>query len=362
MTPHVLTREQARRIIVRAELLDAQRPGDVVEVAEQIMQIKIDPTAVVAPSEQTIPWSRIGWSYEPGQLKKAVEDDRVLFEYYGAFRPASLLPAMRQKMEHAALRSGTQTWLDANERFRRDVLARLGAEGPLFSADIPDTSQVSRASDGWSGSNQVPAMLEVLAYRGEVAIVGRRGRQRCWDLAERVYPAETSPLTLDEATAEIEQRSLQAAGLAQPHYHWSGVGKQTGEPAAVEGSSMKFRVDPAALAALDEPDPGGRVALLNPYDRMLFDRTRLVEVFEFTFVLEQFKPKSQRVFGYFAHPILCGDRFIGMLDAEVDRPRETLRVNAIHELTPWEPDEHELVRAEIGELADWLGVEVSGLD
>ena len=123
-----------------------------------------------------------------------------------------------------------------------------------------------------------------------------------------------------------------------------------GEPATVEGSTWKFRVDPEAIAALDDEDDGGRVAFLNPYDGMLFDRPRLEEIFEFTYVLEQFKPKPQRQYGFFAHPILMGDRFVGMLDAEVDKAREVLRVNAVHEFLPFEPEEDEMVRAEIAEL------------
>ena len=96
--PHRLTPDQARRIVVRAQLLDADRPGDVVEVAEQLGSVKIDPTATIAPCEQTVLWSRIGWSYEPGQLQKATEIDRQLFEYDGAFRPMSLLPLMLPAM------------------------------------------------------------------------------------------------------------------------------------------------------------------------------------------------------------------------------------------------------------------------
>ena len=91
---------------------------------------------------------------------------------------------------------------------------------------------------------------------------------------------------------------------------------------------------------------------------MLFDRPRLRDVFEFEYVLEQFKPQPQRRYGYFAHPILLGDRFVGMLDAEVDRAREVLRVNAVHEFLPFEPEEDEMVRAEIAELGEWLGVAV----
>jgi uncharacterized protein YcaQ len=356
---HHLTPDQARRIVVRAQLLDADRPGDVVEVAEQLGYVKIDPTATIAPAEHTVLWSRIGWSYEAGQLTKAVEIDRLLFEFDGAFRPVSLLPFLLPAMRRWPRRESTRQWLEANSRFRADVLARLRADGPLLAADIPDTAQVSRAPDGWSGSNQVPTMLDFLMRQGEVAIVGRDGRHKLWDLAERVYPPNLPEYDDEEAIRLLDERRLQAAGIAKQKSPWSAVGT-AGEPATVEGSTWKFRVDPEALTALEhEDDVGGRVAFLNPYDGMLFDRPRLEQVFEFTYVLEQFKPKPQRRYGFFAHPILMGDRFVGMLDAEVDRDREVLKVNAVHEFLPFEPEEEEMVRAEIGELADWLGVRVS---
>lgn len=353
---HELTREQARRIAVRAQLLDADRPGDVVEVAEQIGAIKIDPTATIAPAEQAVPWARIGWGYEPGQLTKAVEDDRQLFEFDGHFRAASLLPATLARMRGYVFRARAAGWLEANAAFRRDVLARLRAEGPMLAAQIPDTSQVAHGDEsGWYGSNQVPRMLDLLAITGEAAIVARQGRQRVWELGERAY-AGVPVLDHDEAGAILDERRLQAAGIARHRSPWTPVGA-AGEPARVEGSAWTWRVDPAALAALDD-DPGGRVAVLNPYDGMLFDRPRLSELFDFTFVLEQFKPKAQRRYGYFAHPILVGDRFVGLLDAELDKKKENLVVTAVHELVDLDPEEREMVDAEIDDLGEWLGVPV----
>lgn len=354
---HRLTRDEARRIAVRAQLLDADRPGDIVEVAEQLGAIKIDPTATIAPAEQTIPWSRIGWAYEPGQLTKAVETDRLLFEHQGQFRPTSLLPMMAARMRGRTLRAATREYLDANAPFRRDVLRRLRKEGPLLASDIPDTSIVQgKREGGWYGANEVPRMLELLEATGEVAIVGREGRMRRWDITERAWPAELPVHEYDEAERMLETRRLQALGIARRKASWSGVG-DAGEPAEVEGSEWKWRVDPEALVALDD-DPGGRVAILNPYDRMLFDRPRLIELFEFEFVLEQFKPKAQRRFGYFAHPILIGDRFVGQLDAELDKKKENLVVTAVHETLPLEPEEREMVDGEIRDLAEWLGVPV----
>lgn len=356
---HRLTRDEARRIAVRAQLLDAERPGDVVEVAEQLGYIKIDPTATIAPCEHTVLWSRIGWSYEAGQLRKAGETDRLLFEFDGAFRPMSLLPLMLPAMRQWPRRESTREWLDANAKFKTEVLARLKGEGPLLASDIPDTAQVDRAPDGWYGKNQVPHMLDFLSRQGLVAIVGREGRHRRWDLAERVYPSDLPDIDPDEAERALAERRLRAVGIAKRKSPWSQIG-EAGEPATVEGSAWKFRVDPEAVAALEEDD-GGRVAFLNPYDSMLFDRPRLAEIFEFAYVLEQFKPKPQRIYGHFAHPILLGDRFVGMLDAEVDKERRALRVNAVHEFLPFEPEEHDVVRAEIAELGEWLGLPVAGL-
>ncbi|MFT4214805.1 MAG: crosslink repair DNA glycosylase YcaQ family protein [Microbacterium sp.] len=352
---HELTRDEARRIAVRAQLLDADRPGDVVEVAEQLGAIKIDPTATIAPSEQLIPFSRIGWGYEPGQLTKAAEVDRTLFEYDGHFYPASLLAPMVARMRGRRFGAKWGAWMDANARFRADVLAQLRAEGPCLASAIPDTSQVQATSEsGWYGSNQVPRMLESLSYLGEVAIVGRSGRQRVWDVAERAFPADLPHYTFEEAGLTLERRRLQALGIARQRSSWSGVG-EAGEPARVEGSAWKWRIDPDALAGLDE-DPGGRAAILNPYDRMLFDRPRLKELFDFEFVLEQFKPKAQRRYGYFAHPILVGDRFVALLDAQLDKEKANLVVAAVHELAGLDDDEREMIDAEIGDLAEWLGV------
>ena len=356
VTLHRLTRDEARRIAVRAQLLDAVRPGDVVEVAEQLGAIKIDPTAVIAPAEHTILWSRIGYAYEPGQLKKAVERDRLLFEFDGAFRPIGLLPLMLPAMRHWPRRESTKQWLEANDRFRADVITRLRADGPLLASDIDDTAQVSRPPDGWSGANQVPIMLDFLSRQGVAAISGREGRHRRWDLAERVYPDDLPEFADDEAARLLDERRLKAAGIAKQPSPWTPVG-QAGEPAVIEGMTQKWRVDPEAVAALEEDD-GGRVAFLNPYDGMLFDRPRLRDIFEFDYVLEQFKPKPQRRYGLFAHPILMGDRFVGMLEASVDRDQKLLNIAAVHEFTGLDLGELEMVRAEIGELAAWLGIEL----
>src|SRR2546429_3764452 len=110
----------------------------------------------------------------------------------------------------------SRTWLRDNDRFKREILKLLRKSGPLASRDIPDTSAVPWASTGWTNNRNVTQMLEFLMMRGEVAIAGRVGRERLWDLQERVYPAEVEiPSVLDAEQAQNERR-LRALGIARP--------------------------------------------------------------------------------------------------------------------------------------------------
>jgi len=71
-----LTKAQARRIAVRAQLLDARRPADLLEVVSHLTFLQLDPTAAIAPSADLVAWTRLGGSYRPAQLTHALERDR----------------------------------------------------------------------------------------------------------------------------------------------------------------------------------------------------------------------------------------------------------------------------------------------
>ena len=147
---------------MRAQLLDAQRPGDVVEVAEQLGYIKIDPTATIAPCEQTVLWSRIGWSYEAGQLTKAVEIDRLLFEFDGAFQPLSLLPFMLPAMRRWPQRESSRQWLDANARWSFNRPAQVKLERGYASAF---DSKLIRARATFANLPDGPVRISVCGER-----------------------------------------------------------------------------------------------------------------------------------------------------------------------------------------------------
>ena len=357
MGVHRLDIAEARRIAVRAQMLDAPRPTDLLAVVRQLTLLQVDPTAVIAPNADLVAWSRLGSSYRPAHLQQALEQDRTLFERDAMVRPMSDLGLYLAEMKAFPHYDKQREWMQANDRFRRDILKLLRASGPLQSRDIPDTSEVAWPSSGWTNDRNVTQMLEFLMMRGEVAIAARRGRERLWDLPERVYRVGTPIVPADEAVREKNRRRLRALGIAREKGTAipldSVVVGDAGEPAVVEGVRGTWRVDPEALGQPFE----GRTALLSPFDRLTYDRRRATELFGFEYVLEMYKPKEKRRWGYFALPVLHHDRLVGKLDATAERKSSRLVVHAIHEDVPFTADISRGVEAELQALAAWLGME-----
>jgi uncharacterized protein YcaQ len=365
---HQLSRRDARRIAVRAQLLELPQPKDLCDVVRRLTLLQIDPTAAIAPNAHLVAWSRLGSSYSPADLDAALADRRLV-ELNALIRPAEDMALYRGDMAHwdvaepgeiPGWRASTRDWVRANDACRRDILERLAASGPLPSRQLPDTCAVPWRSTGWTNNRNVTQLLELMALRGEVAIAGRRGSERLWDLAGRVYPDD--PVVPREEARRIRgERRLRALGIMRARRPKSPVEHQdvgeAGVPAVVEGVTGQWRVDAGILAALADQPFAGRTALLSPFDRLVHDRPRTAVLFGFEYHLEIYKPAAKRRWGYFALPILSGDRLVGKLDATADRAAGVLRVAAIHQDEPFDAATATAVRAEIEDLATWLGLE-----
>jgi hypothetical protein len=353
-----LTREQARRIAVRAQLLDARRPTDLVETVRQLTMLQLDPTAAIAPSADLVAWSRLGAAYRPEQLQHAVEHDRTLVEHNALIRPMSDVGLYLAGAADWPPWEKAREWLAANERFRRDVLDHLGRSGPVTSREIPDTSTVPWASTGWTHNRNVTQMLEFLMMRGQVAIAGRTGRERIWDFAERVYPEGTAVPSVADAERLKNERRLRSLGIARATGAATPVEPSivgdVGVPVEVEDTKGEWRVDADALDADDDFE--GRTALLSPFDRLVHNRTRAVELFDFEYTLEMYKPAAQRRWGYYALPVLHHDRLVGKVDAKADRKVSVLRVFAVHEDVRFTRAITRALDSELQDLAGWLGL------
>ena len=347
---------------MRAQALDADRPVSVVETVRRLAVVQVYPYADIAPSADLVLWSRLGSRYEPDDLQQALEVNRALFELDGMIRPMEDLTLFLAQLALPPPYEKSREWLELNDEFRLDLLQELEDRGAVVARELPDTARFPWPSSGWTNNRNVTKMLEILMNQGEVAVSGHDSSgQRVWDLAERVYPEGVEAVPFEEAFAIRNERRLRALGIAptkaakQP-YEPVDVGP-AGLPATVEGSSVKWRVHPDALEWLDD-EFEGRTALLSPFDRLVYDRVRTQGIFEFDYTLEMFKPKAKRRWGYFALPILHGDRLVGKLDATADRAAAALRVNAVHEDEPLTPEIRDAVTAEVSALARWLGLRV----
>jgi len=305
--PTTVTLAQARRIAVRSQLLDGSADG-VLATARRLGFLQIDPISTVAPPQRLVLWSRLG-SHDQTELDRLLWEERKLFEWGAFIWPIEDFPLIRARMRR---RRGKAKWeqrgaefLRTNARFKQHLLRELEERGPLLSREIEADLMVSRDSHPWWGSRKVTLMLELLEGRGVVAIVGRRGKQRVWDLAERWYP-EAESVSWPEARELLAEKRFRALGVKYEKGEWRA------HPDAEDGPVPKH------------------VTFLSPFDRLIHDRDRAEALWDFHYRLEMYVPKPKREYGYYVLPILRGDRLIGRIDPVLDRKTGVLKVNSVH--------------------------------
>jgi uncharacterized protein len=312
---------EARRIAVRSQLLDGSAES-VLETVRRLGFLQLDPISSVAPPQYLVLWSRLG-AYDRAELDRLLWEEHELVEWRAFLYPIEDLPMLRAFMRRGSRRGNE--WLKENAAFRRYVMRELEQRGPLLSREI-ETHHTRAGAErhDWWGARQMGLMLEVLSNRGLVAVAGRRGKQRVWDLAERVYPA-TETMSLREAEALWKEKRFRALGVKLER------GKLLAHPDAVDG-----------------PVPH-RVTLLSPFDRLIHDRARTEALWDFYYRLEMYVPKLKREYGYYVLPILRGDRLVGRIEPVWDRKARELEVNGIW----WEGKPVSVTRP-LRELERWL--------
>jgi uncharacterized protein YcaQ len=307
----VVSLAQARRIAVRSQLLDGSATS-VLDTVRKLGFLQIDPISTVAPPQQLVLWSRLG-AFDSAELDRLLWEERKLFEWNAFIRPIEDYPLIRARMLRPRgkqlYEQRQEEFLKTNQRFKRFVLKELEQRGPLLSRDIAADLMVSRDPHEWWGSRKVALMLMILEAHGAVAVVGRRGKQRLWDLAERWYP-DVEAIPWPEAQRLLEEKRWQSLGVRL---------ERNGE----------WEAHPDA----NDEAVRTRTTFLSPFDRLIHDRDRALALFDFFYRLEMYVPKAKREYGYYVLPILRSDRLIGRIEPVFDRKQSVLRVESLH----WEP-------------------------
>jgi uncharacterized protein YcaQ len=360
-----LSLSDARRLAVQGQLLAEPLPTSIVDVVRGQFGIQMDPTAIVARSEHLVLWSRLG-PYDVSELYRLLYDDGALFEYWAYIVATSDYAVFRDTMRRnprgdSARAVYLRDWLRANASFRRYVLREVRRRGPLRSRELEDRAAVPYRTGGWNDGKNLTMMLERLWAQGKIAVVGRDGVERIWDLAERRYPVGERSQAVVART--ILERQLHRHGVARiSQFGYAFDGRPPGWERALrvlirEGTAVPVEVGDLggewfAHANLLGRDFRPRTTLLSPFDKLISDRQRAKELFGFSFRLEIYVPKSKREYGYFVLPVLVGDRLVGRVDPEYDRGNRVLRIKAVH----WEDGPMEIEEA-VRSLAHFVGAD-----
>ena len=321
-----VTPDEGRRIAVRAQLLDGSADS-VLETVRRLGFLQLDPISAVAPPQHLVLWSRLGPTYDRAELDRLLWETRELVEWNAFLWPVEDLPLLQAQMRSrdSPWQKHRRAFLEENAAYRRYVLRELERRGPLLSREIEDHLPSGREAHRWWGERKMGLMLGVLNATGEVAVVGRRGKQRLWDLAERWYPA-SERVSWREAKATLEEKRFRSLGVKLER------GRLLAHPDAVDG------------------EVGNRVTFLSPFDRLVHDRNRAEALWNFFYRLEMYVPKAKREYGYYVLPILRGDRVVGRIEPLHDRKSGELRV-----LGTWWEGRSYSVQKPLRDLARWLG-------
>lgn len=393
-----ITARDARRLAISAQGLSGPRPrptpGRVLALIRQISYLQLDPTNVVARNPYQILQSRIG-TYDPSTLDGLL-GRRALFETPSLMLPVSDLHIHAATM-HAYRRATdprgkgdryargdnagggiywerAQQWLTKNRHIRREVVGRLRREGPLPLAAF-EGEKVSWTAGQWDAERNFTMAFAILQRRGEIVVASRRRGQKLYGAADG-WLADLKPPHGAALAREAAVRALgilQVATLKQLRRQYAfgrhvtqvalDALEHDGEVIRVEIEGLPSRPSYYALADIarrirrmnDEWLP--RTALLSPFDNLIIDRDRTHALFGYFYRMEIYVPAAKRTLGYWAMPVLHGDRIVGSVDPRLDRDRGELIVNKVV-LRPDAPRSAKpAIRRAVEELAEFVGAD-----
>ena len=381
MTELTLSLAAARALHLAAQgLLQPRRRkarrDDVLATIRQMGVLQIDTIHVVARSPYLVLWSRLG-DYPQPWLEQLLEQG-ALFEYWAheaCFVPIEDYRLYRHRMLDPAAMGWkySATWMRERRADVDAILAHIRDNGPARSADF---ERSDGKSGGWWEWKPEKRSLEVLFTTGALMIARRHNFQRIYDLAERVLPHwDDSQLPpAGETQRELVLKAVKALGLAKAgwiaDYFRTKPPRLDPETLVAQGALLRARVAGWDEPVYVHPDHAGLLAqaaagalsatlctILSPFDPVVWDRKRALELFDFDYRLECYTPAEKRRHGYFVLPILRRGALVGRVDAKAHRGRGEFELKALS-LEPGQRVSDRFVRdvaAALQRCADWHG-------
>ncbi len=351
-----LSRSATRALKLAAQGLNpplqrAATKSDVLDTITRMGVLQIDTIHVVARSPYLVLWSRLG-EYEPRWLDELLAEGAI-FEYWSheaCFLPIEDYPLYRRLMTDGLSRSWSfvQAWVEQNRDVVERVMDRIREHGAVRSSDFERTDGQKGTWWNWKAEKMA---LEMLYTSGDLMIARRHNFQRIYDLRERVLPSwdDAHTPSLEEVRRAMALTTVRALGVVPPRWlaDYFRVRNQksakllqqlaeegTLVPVQIEGSQEPGYVHPENIALADQASKGelqpAYTTLLSPFDPIVWDRRRALELFGFDYRIECYTPAPKRRYGYFTLPILRRGELVGRLDPKAHRKEGIFEVKALH--------------------------------
>ena len=345
--PIPLTMPEARRLWLHAQRLQTPAPfGEGAQATraavEHLGYLQIDTINVIERCHHHILFTRIP-GYSRAHLHQAQSVDKSLFEYWThalSYVPTRdlrfFLPEMKRQ------RQTPRSWFAsvAPEDVRR-VVAMVRRNGALSIRDFDDEVRIEK-DHPWASTKPSKRALQLAFHTGALTVAERSGMLKIYDLTERHFGWKKPPkaATEKETLDYLLDRALRAQGLVSLDSicHLDARRKaavlalievrvKRGALAHVAVEGFEKAVHWIASAALEAPAPEGEpVHILSPFDPLIIQRKRLSLFFDYEHRFEAYVPKENRVWGYFALPVLIGDRIVAAIDVKTDRAKRALMI------------------------------------
>jgi len=336
-----LSREEARRFLAQYHFHPTDLPGTI----DRLGTVQYDPLNPVGRNADLVFQARIP-GYQVDDWQKAAYIDRII---YDAWDKQACLVSVSDWPMRAFIREKFRPYHD-REILQDDtegaakILATIDEQGPLSSLEFEDRARFGEPGS-WYGSTRTKRILRSLWASGELVTHHRKAGRHYYERPHRVIPAQhfVMPPLVDEAAYYrwIIMRRYQAAGILRPTAEaaiWSACDEapkrklaltqlvEAGQLTQIQVGELvtPYYAHTSALKLLEEPPLRPRMIFLGPLDSLLWDRKSLLQIFDFDYIWEVYKPAEQRKWGYYVLPVFYGDHFVARMDSRLEKGTWTI--------------------------------------
>ena len=347
-----ITKKQACKFILKHHGLYSPHglkgKSGVLEFIKKMGCIQYDPLNIVGRNPELVLQSRIS-NFKSEMLNELLYQDRELLD--GWDKMMSIYPIEDWKYfnrkrvqsgKHVYSRKHCNEILNASE----EIMEYIIQNGPVSSIDLKYKTKVDWH---WGSMNLTKVALENMYYSGKLIVHHRINTRRFYDLAERHIPNEI--FNAEEANETIEDyrewyvlRRIGSFGLlwnrsseAWPRVFKSKERNETFKSLQEKGLIREIKINEIAFpfyirthvlpdleASLADESKSFKSSIIAPLDNLMWDRKMVEDVFDFKYRWEVYKPVTEREYGYYVLPILCGDKFIARFEPGRDKKPKSL--------------------------------------